>query len=72
MCRELTKKFEEVVRGTAAEVAARFAEPPKGEITLVLGPGGGRRGGHRCASSRSRELVAAGFRAGRPPTSSHA
>jgi 16S rRNA (cytidine1402-2'-O)-methyltransferase len=39
VCRELTKKFEEVVRGPAAEVAARFAEPPKGEITLVLGPG---------------------------------
>jgi 16S rRNA (cytidine1402-2'-O)-methyltransferase len=38
VCRELTKRFEEVVRGTAAEVAARFAEPPKGEITLVLGP----------------------------------
>ena len=38
VCRELTKKFEEVVRGPAAEVAARFAEPPKGEITLVLGP----------------------------------
>jgi 16S rRNA (cytidine1402-2'-O)-methyltransferase len=40
VCRELTKKFEEVVRGTATELAARFAEPPKGEITLVLGPGG--------------------------------
>jgi 16S rRNA (cytidine1402-2'-O)-methyltransferase len=39
VCRELTKKFEEVVRGTAAELAARFAEAPKGEITLVLGPG---------------------------------
>jgi 16S rRNA (cytidine1402-2'-O)-methyltransferase len=38
VCRELTKKFEEVVRGSAAEVAGRFAEPPKGEITLVLGP----------------------------------
>jgi len=38
VCRELTKKFEEVVRGTAAEVAAHFAEPPKGEITLVVGP----------------------------------
>ena len=25
-------------RGSAAEVAARFAEPPKGEIALVLGP----------------------------------
>jgi 16S rRNA (cytidine1402-2'-O)-methyltransferase len=39
VCRELTKRFEEVVRGSAAEVSARFAEPPKGEITLVLGPG---------------------------------
>jgi len=39
VCRELTKKFEEVVRGSAAEVSVRFPEPPKGEITLVLGPG---------------------------------
>jgi 16S rRNA (cytidine1402-2'-O)-methyltransferase len=37
ICRELTKRFEEVVRGSAAEVAERFAEPPKGEITLVIG-----------------------------------
>ena len=39
VCRELTKKFEEVVRGTAAELAARLVEPPKGEVTLVVGPG---------------------------------
>ncbi len=39
VCRELTKRFEEVARGSAAELAARFAEPPKGEITLVLAPG---------------------------------
>jgi 16S rRNA (cytidine1402-2'-O)-methyltransferase len=37
VCRELTKRFEEVVRGAAAEVAARFAAPPKGEITIVVG-----------------------------------
>ena len=37
VCRELTKRFEEVVRGTAEELAVRFAEPPKGEIVLVLG-----------------------------------
>ena len=37
VCRELTKKFEEIVRGSAAELAARFAEPSKGEITLVIG-----------------------------------
>ena len=38
VCRELTKRFEEVVRGTAQELAARFSEAPKGEITLVIGP----------------------------------
>ena len=37
VCRELTKKFEEVVRGPASEVASRFAAAPKGEITLVVG-----------------------------------
>ena len=38
VCRELTKRFEDVVRGSAVELAARFAEPPKGEIALVVGP----------------------------------
>ncbi len=38
VCRELTKRFEEVARGTAAELAERFDDAPKGEITLVLGP----------------------------------
>ena len=37
VCRELTKRYEEVVRGSASEMAARFREEPKGEITLVLG-----------------------------------
>jgi 16S rRNA (cytidine1402-2'-O)-methyltransferase len=37
VCRELTKRFEEVVRGTAAELAARFSAAPKGEVTLVFG-----------------------------------
>jgi 16S rRNA (cytidine1402-2'-O)-methyltransferase len=41
VCRELTKRFEEVARGSAREVAARFKEAPKGEITLVLGPASG-------------------------------
>jgi 16S rRNA (cytidine1402-2'-O)-methyltransferase len=36
VCRELTKRFEEVSRGTAAALAASFPEPPKGEITLVI------------------------------------
>jgi 16S rRNA (cytidine1402-2'-O)-methyltransferase len=39
VCRELTKRFEEVVRGSAAELAERFAEPTKGEVTVVLAPG---------------------------------
>jgi 16S rRNA (cytidine1402-2'-O)-methyltransferase len=45
VCRELTKRFEEVVRGTAAELAARFDTPPKGEITLVFGLAMGRSAG---------------------------
>ena len=40
VCRELTKRFEEVVRGTAADVAERLAEGRKGEITVVVGPDG--------------------------------
>jgi len=39
VCRELTKLHEEVVRGSAAELAARYAqEVPRGEIVLVVGP----------------------------------
>jgi 16S rRNA (cytidine1402-2'-O)-methyltransferase len=39
VCRELTKVHEEVVRGSAAELASRYASaPPKGEIVLVLAP----------------------------------
>jgi 16S rRNA (cytidine1402-2'-O)-methyltransferase len=60
VCRELTKKFEEVVRGSAAEVSARFAEPPKGEITLVLGPGEEERDLPGALEAVA-ELVAAGI-----------
>jgi 16S rRNA (cytidine1402-2'-O)-methyltransferase len=59
VCRELTKKFEEVVRGPAAVVARRFAEAPKGEITLVLGPPSVRDDAHDAVASVA-ELVAAG------------
>ena len=41
VCRELTKRFEQVERGSAAEVAGRFPEAPKGEVTLVLGAASG-------------------------------
>ena len=36
VCRELTKLHEEVVRGTAAELAERFKEGARGEICLVV------------------------------------
>ena len=39
VCRELTKLHEEVVRGSAAELAARYVDAaPKGEVVLVVGP----------------------------------
>jgi 16S rRNA (cytidine1402-2'-O)-methyltransferase len=37
VCRELTKRFEEVVAGTLFELAEHLVEPARGEITLVLG-----------------------------------
>ena len=40
LCRELTKRFEEVIRGTVAEVRAAIAgRDLKGEIVLVIGRG---------------------------------
>ena len=39
--REISKRFEETVTGTLAELAARYADaPPKGEIVIVVGPPG--------------------------------
>ncbi len=62
VCRELTKRFEEIVRGPAREVAPRFAEAPKGEVTLVLGGApeavGGATEGEAIAAVG--ELVASG------------
>jgi 16S rRNA (cytidine1402-2'-O)-methyltransferase len=60
VCRELTKRFEEIVRGDAEELAERFAEPPKGEITLVLGPAVAAASGAEEARTAVAELVAAG------------
>jgi 16S rRNA (cytidine1402-2'-O)-methyltransferase len=67
VCRELTKRFEEVVRGRAADVTERFSEPPKGEITLVLGPaeGGAAPADAAGAAEAVAELVAAGAARGR-------
>ncbi len=45
VARELTKRHEEVRRGGLATVARHYAEagPPRGEIVVVIGAGGGRR-----------------------------
>src|SRR5436190_6485578 len=59
VCRELTKKFEEVVRGTASEAAERFGTPPKGEITLVLGAAVARHDAGEAVGAVA-ELVGAG------------
>ena len=61
VCRELTKRFEEVVRGTAAELAARFAEAPKGEVTVVIGAADVAPADDADAIAAVAELVAAGL-----------
>jgi 16S rRNA (cytidine1402-2'-O)-methyltransferase len=61
VCRELTKRFEEVVVGRAEELAARFADATKGEIAVVLGPAEVRREAELSdAVSTVAELVAEG------------
>ena len=61
VCRELTKRFEEVVRGSAAEVASQFPEAPKGEITVVIGAGTAILADDAGAAGAVTELVAAGL-----------
>lgn len=52
LCREISKKFEETVRGTLGELAARYADKePKGEIVLVIE-------GAREASKKARNTIA--------------
>jgi 16S rRNA (cytidine1402-2'-O)-methyltransferase len=55
---------EEVVRGTAGELASRYADsPPKGEIVLVVGPATAvAEGPGDQAVAAVGELVAAGAR----------
>ena len=36
VCRELTKPYEQVVRGPLAELADWASEPPRGEVTVVI------------------------------------
>jgi len=60
VCRELTKRFEEVARGTALELAERFHEPPKGEVTVVLAAAGDREAEVDASVAAVRRLVAGG------------
>jgi 16S rRNA (cytidine1402-2'-O)-methyltransferase len=64
VCRELTKLHEEVARGSAAELAARFGDGEvRGEVTLVLGAAGAASARSRVeAIATLRELVEAGAR----------
>ena len=69
VCRELTKLHEEVVRGDAATLAARYGgEPPRGEVVLVIGAAPPREGADPAAVDAVRRLVEAGARA-RPAAS---
>ena len=60
VCRELTKAFEDVVRGSASVLAGRFTAPPKGEITIVIAPAAPRAASDDEALEGVAELVAAG------------
>ena len=63
VCRELTKRFEEIVRGSASELADRFSAGARGEITLVIGPPEPVRAASDAeeAAAAVAELVAAGI-----------
>jgi 16S rRNA (cytidine1402-2'-O)-methyltransferase len=62
VCRELTKAHEEIVRGSAAALAERYAAegPPRGEVVLVLGPTAAAPGLPPEALDALRRLVDAG------------
>ncbi|MFL5869156.1 MAG: 16S rRNA (cytidine(1402)-2'-O)-methyltransferase [Thermoleophilaceae bacterium] len=65
VCRELTKAHEEIVRGSAAELAARYAGAAvKGEVALVLGPAAPADSAAAAAGAVEalRQLVEAGAR----------
>jgi len=66
VARELTKIHEEVRRGTLAEVASYYeANPPKGEVTLVVAPAepdGREEGREEEARSLALELLKSGMK----------
>jgi 16S rRNA (cytidine1402-2'-O)-methyltransferase len=61
VCRELTKRHEEVRRGSAAELASHYGERAlKGEVVLVVGAAPAQAAQLPAALAALRELVAAG------------
>lgn len=65
VCRELTKLHEEVVRGTAAELAERYVEAPYGEVTVVIGPAAAPADDDDRLGAGVRTLLEAGLSPGR-------
>ena len=64
VCRELTKRHEEVRRGSAAELASHYGErAPKGEVVLVVGAASAQAAQLPAALAALREIVAAGAKA---------
>jgi 16S rRNA (cytidine1402-2'-O)-methyltransferase len=64
VCRELTKLHEEVRRGSASELAEHYrANPPRGEVALVIGSAPAVAARLADALAALREIVAAGARA---------
>lgn len=57
VCRELTKIHEEFRQGNPADLVAHYqSHPPRGEITLVIDPAGGRSRGPRKAGDHSENM----------------
>lgn len=63
VCRELTKLHEEIVRGTAGELAERYRDAQvRGEVVLVIGPAAAGAADRAAAEDAVRRLVEAGAR----------
>lgn len=69
VARELTKLHEEVVRGTPEEVAAYYREsPPRGEVSLVVGPASTPPPAGAEVQAQARALASALLEEGMPPS----
>jgi 16S rRNA (cytidine1402-2'-O)-methyltransferase len=66
VCRELSKLHEEIIRGSAAEVAAALPGAARGEVTLVVAPG--RLAEEAAAGEALTDAIAAMLGAGLSPS----